>query len=127
MPLATTFMLSAKVGKAAYVEPVISDHDYRFTVRVGMPTNAEAVSNGTKLARTNLICVMSGSPIVGTYIMAEGKRWWRRLWHFVLAPDKARVSTGGPAPSSRSHRGSSLTFYSSDRPAGHPWLSLFVQ
>ena len=30
VPLASTFMLSTKKGKEAYVEPVILDRDYRF-------------------------------------------------------------------------------------------------
>ena len=37
VPLASTFMLSTKKGKEAYVEPVIEDRGYRFTVKVGSP------------------------------------------------------------------------------------------
>ena len=51
VPLASTFMLSTKVGKEAYVEPVMEDGGYRFTVKVGTPVNAEGAKNGTKLAR----------------------------------------------------------------------------
>ena len=51
VPLASTFMLSTKAGKEAYVEPVIEDGGYRFTVKVGKPKNAEAAKNGTKLGR----------------------------------------------------------------------------
>ena len=35
VPLASTFTLSTKAGKEAYVEPVIEDGRYRFTVKVG--------------------------------------------------------------------------------------------
>ena len=35
VPLASTFMLSTKAGKEAYVEPVIENCSYRFTVKVG--------------------------------------------------------------------------------------------
>ena len=35
VPLASTFMLSTKAGKEAYVEPVIEDGGYRFTVKSG--------------------------------------------------------------------------------------------
>jgi putative DNA methylase len=35
VPLASTFMLSTKAGKEAYVEPVIEGGGYRFTVKVG--------------------------------------------------------------------------------------------
>ena len=37
VPLASTFMLSTKKGKEAYVEPVIEDGGYRFTVKDGAP------------------------------------------------------------------------------------------
>ncbi len=54
VPLASTFMLSTKAGKEAYVEPVIENGGYRFTVKVGKPKDAEAAKNGTKLARRQL-------------------------------------------------------------------------
>src|SRR5689334_6471997 len=61
VPLASTFMLSTKPGKEAYVEPVIEKGKYRFTVKVGKPKDAEAAKNGTKLARgANFRCLMSG-------------------------------------------------------------------
>ena len=37
VPLASTFMLSTKKGREAYVEPVVEGGDYRFTVKVGAP------------------------------------------------------------------------------------------
>ena len=37
VPLASTFMLSTKKGKEAWVEPVIEDGGYRFTVKTGAP------------------------------------------------------------------------------------------
>ncbi|HMO96207.1 MAG TPA: DUF1156 domain-containing protein, partial [Tepidiformaceae bacterium] len=49
VPLASTFMLSTKPGKEAYVEPVVEGRGYRFTVKVGKPRDAEAAKNGTKL------------------------------------------------------------------------------
>ena len=48
VPLASTFMLSTKKGKEAYVEPVIEGRGYRFTVKVGKPPDAEAAKRGTK-------------------------------------------------------------------------------
>ena len=35
VPLASTFMLSRKEGKEAYVEPVIEEGGYRFSVKYG--------------------------------------------------------------------------------------------
>ena len=42
VPLASTFVLASKPGKEAYVEPVIENGGYRFTVKVGKPKDAEA-------------------------------------------------------------------------------------
>ena len=94
VPLASTFMLSTKKGKEAYVEPVIEGRGYRFVVKVGTPEDAEAAKAGTKLARgANFRCVMSGTPIAGGYIKAEGKagRMGARLMAIVAGGDRGRV------------------------------------
>ena len=94
VPLASTFMLSTKAGKEAYVEPVIEDGGYRFTVKVGKPKDAEAAKNGTKLSRgANFRCLMSGTPIAGDYIKAEGKagRMGARLMAIVAEGERGRV------------------------------------
>ena len=75
VPLASTFMLSTKGGKEAYVEPVVEGDRYRFRVRIGKPKNEEVAKSGTKLARgANFRCLVSGSPIGSEYIKNEGKR-----------------------------------------------------
>ena len=92
VPLASTFLLSTKKGKEAYVQPVFEDGGYRFTVKVGTPP--ESAKNGTKLARgANFECVMSGVPVAGDYIKAEGqaKRMAARLMAIVAEGDRARV------------------------------------
>ena len=93
VPLASTFMLSTKAGKEAYVEPVIENGGYRFTVKVGKPKNAGAATNGTKVARANFVCLMSGAPIAGDYIKAEGKagRMGERLMAIVAEGERGRV------------------------------------
>jgi putative DNA methylase len=93
VPLASTFMLSTKPGKEAYVEPVIENGGYRFTVNAGRPKDAEAAKNGTKLSRANFACVMSGTAISGDYIKAEGKsgRIGARLMAIVAEGDHGRV------------------------------------
>lgn len=93
VPLASTFMLSTKPGKEAYVEPVIEGCGYRFTVKVGNPKDTEAAKNGTKLARANFVCLMSGAPIPGDYIKAEGKagRMGARMMAIVANGDRGRV------------------------------------
>jgi putative DNA methylase len=94
VPLASTFMLSTKVGKEAWVEPVIEGGGYRFTVKVGKPKDAEAAKNGTKLSRgANFHCLMSETPMAGDYIKAEGKagRMGARLMAIVAEGDRGRV------------------------------------
>ena len=93
VPLASTFMLSTKKGKETYVEPVIEGRGYRFTVKVGKPRDAVAKA-GTKLSRgANFQCLMSGTPIEGDYIKAEGqaKRMGARLMAIVAEGDRGRV------------------------------------
>ena len=92
VPLASTFMLSTKKGKEAYVEPVIEEGGYRFAVKVGTPP--EAAKTGTKLARgPNFQCVMSGAPMSGDHIKAEGKAggMGARLMAVVAEGDGGRV------------------------------------
>jgi putative DNA methylase len=48
VPLASTFMLSTKTEKEAYVEPVIEGARYRFTVKIGKPKDAETAQNCTE-------------------------------------------------------------------------------
>jgi putative DNA methylase len=93
VPLASTFMLSTKVGRVAYVEPIIESGSYRFTVKVGNPKGAERAKNGTKLERANFVCLMSGTPIASDYLMAEGKagRMGARLMAIVAEGDRGRV------------------------------------
>ena len=94
VPLASTFMLSTKKGKEAYVEPVIEGREYRFTVKVGKPSDAAGAKAGTKLSRgANFRCLMSGTPIAPAYIYAEGRatRMGARLMAIVAEGERGRV------------------------------------
>ena len=98
VPLASTFVLSTKKGNEAYIQPVIENSGYRFTVRAGTPN--EAARQGTKLARgANFQCVMSGTPLSGDYIKAEGQagRMNARMMAIVCEGDRARVYVGPTA------------------------------
>lgn len=94
VPLASTFMLSTKSGKEAFIEPVIEGDRYRFTVKLGIPTHAESVKNGTKLSRgANFKCLMSETPIAGDYIKSEGiaGRIGAKMMAVVAEGDRGRV------------------------------------
>jgi putative DNA methylase len=93
VPLASTFMLTTKADKHAYVEPVVENGGYRFTVKVGSAKDAQAATNGTKLARANFACLMSGTPISSEYIRSEGKagRLGARLMAIVAETERGRV------------------------------------
>jgi putative DNA methylase len=94
VPLASTFALSNKPGKEAHVEPVIENGAYRFCVKVGKPKDAEAAKIGTKLARgANFRCLMSGAPISGEYIKAEGiaGRMNTKLMAIVAEGERGRI------------------------------------
>ncbi len=95
VPLASTFMLSTKLDKEAWVEPVLEKHGYHFTVQVGKPKDDEAAKSGTKLGErgANFRCLMSSTPIAGDYIKAEGKagRMGARLMAIVAEGERGRV------------------------------------
>ncbi len=94
VPLASTFMLSTKKGKEAYVEPVIEGDSYRFVVKVGRPENIEEVKKGTSLGKKGgFRCLISDVPITYDYIRNEGKdkRINSKLMAIVLEGDRQRV------------------------------------
>ena len=71
IPLASTFVLSSKSGKEAFIHPVVFDDGFRFDIKLGRYPS-EAI-NGTKLARgAKFKCLMSNTPIDDKYIKSEG-------------------------------------------------------
>jgi putative DNA methylase len=95
VPLASTFMLSTKAGREAYVEPVIQDGSYTFTVRVGRPRDPERTRRGTKSGSSGstFLCLMSGTPMTFEYLRAEAKagRMGIKLMAVVVQGDDGRV------------------------------------
>ena len=94
VPLVSSFVLSSKKGKEAYVEPIVDGDSFRFEVRVGiLPMGAE---NGTKLGRgkgVNFKCILSDSVISGEYVRmyAQSHRLGSRLMAVVLEGNRERV------------------------------------
>lgn len=94
VPLTSTFMLSTKKGKEAYVEPVMEGDSYRFTVKVGKPTDMETAKNGTRLGkRGGFRCLLSDIPVTFDYIRAEASlgRMSDRLMAIVAEGDRGRI------------------------------------
>lgn len=92
VPLASTFILSSKEGKQAYVDPVISKNGYTFTVKVGTPP-VEAKAGTSAGARQGFRCIMSKIPIAFEYIREEGKagRMGQKLMAIVAEGTRGRV------------------------------------
>ena len=99
VPLASTFMLSTKKAKEAYVEPVIGDRGYRFAVRVGAPSDPDAAKLGTPAGKRRAFrCVMSGVPVTYEHIRAEGRagRMGARLMAIVMEGRRGRIYVAPP-------------------------------
>ena len=90
VPLTTKYILSKKKGKEAYVEPVIGDGDYHFTVKVGTPP--ESANKGTRISRGTFKCLFSAVPIQYAYIDNEANsgRMGARMMAVVAEGDKGR-------------------------------------
>ena len=95
VPLCSSFMLSTKKGKEAYVEPVIEGRGYRFEVKAGPPADRAKTRRGTKSGGSGspFLCLMSGSPMPFNYLRAEGKagRLGSRLLAIVAKGDRERI------------------------------------
>lgn len=93
VPLASTFVLSSKSGREAWVEPVVTGDTYRFTVRMGKPP--EEARQGTKASGrgANFLCLLSKAPIPGDYIKTEGQaqRMGTRLMAIVAEGKRGRI------------------------------------
>ena len=92
VPLASSFVLSTKSGKQAYVEPVFENGGCRFTVKVGLPP--PSAKNGTKMSRgSNFQCSVSGVPMGPNYIRSQGMsgHMGARLMAIVTEGDRERV------------------------------------
>lgn len=95
VPLSSTFLLSDKKGKEAWVEPVVLGDKYEFKVHIGTPTDIEKIKKGTKAAgrTSNFYCLFSHTPIDSSYIKAEGinDRFGKKLMAIVLSGKSERV------------------------------------
>ena len=92
VPLASTFVLSSREGKQAFVRPVVRGNGYDFIVRMGAMD--QAAKSGTKLSRgANFQCLMSDTPIEPKHIYSEANagRLGARLMAIVAEGSRGRV------------------------------------
>lgn len=94
VPLVSSFILSNKAGKEAYIEPTVDADGYSFKVKIGKPSNIDLLKQGTKLARgANFRCLVSDVPIPSDYIKSEGNagRMGVRLMAIVAEGNRERI------------------------------------
>jgi putative DNA methylase len=99
VPLVSSFVLSTKEGRKAWVEPIIdpaAPDGWRFEVRTGTLAKADEdrLKKGTKTARgPNFECVLTGAAINGDHVKAEGMagRMGARLMAIVAEGNRSRA------------------------------------
>jgi putative DNA methylase len=77
VPIASSFLLSAKPGKEAWLEPVVDkkNKQVEFLVRGGSSAGAiEKAKNGTKVGRANFQCLLSDAAIDAAYVRRCAKQ-----------------------------------------------------
>jgi len=92
VPLVSSFVLASKVGKEAWVEPVVDGRGYRFEVRLGEPPKS-ATFGTTAGKRAGFRCLLSNSALSYEHIRAEGQAvgLGTRLMAVVAVGNRGRV------------------------------------
>ncbi|TWI63411.1 putative DNA methylase [Desulfobotulus alkaliphilus] len=92
VPLVSSFVLSSKKGKEAFVQPVVEGDTYRFEVKTGTPP--EGTKAGTTAGkRGGFICLFSGVPVDYKHIRNEGSenRMGQKLMAIVAEGKGGRI------------------------------------
>jgi putative DNA methylase len=93
VPLASSFVVSSKERKEAYVQPVVEADRYHFILKLGTPP--PEAENGTKASGrgANFRCIVSDAVIDGRYIKDEAQvgRMSQRLMCVVAEGVRRRV------------------------------------
>jgi putative DNA methylase len=93
IPLSSTFLLSTKKGKEAFVEPIVEKDGYTFVVRMGLPRDMEKCARGTKLSQGSFECIMSSTPFSYGYVDEEASagRMSAKLMAVVVEGKRNRI------------------------------------
>lgn len=93
VPLASTFILSSKDGKEAYVQSVVKNDRYSFSVKLGRPPREAEAGTRANGRGANFRCIISDAPVSGDYIKEEGQagRIGVKLMAVVAQGEKGRV------------------------------------
>jgi putative DNA methylase len=113
VPLVSTFWLSNKKGREAWLEPIVNSQEgsYRFEVRTGAPKHRELIAAGTKVGKAGFRCLVTNVPIPFDHVRDEGRKGrlgalllatlvdtpGGRVW--VNASDDQRAAARVPVPS----------------------------
>lgn len=77
VPIASSFLLSTKVGKEAWVEPIVDKQAKTISYRIrhgGTKAEIAAAKEGTKAGRgANFRCIMSDTAITPDYVKSNGR------------------------------------------------------
>lgn len=96
VPIASSFLLSAKKGKEAWIEPVVNKavKEITYHIRQG-GTKAELASAkiGVKSGRANFLCLLSGAAIDAAYVRKQAKegRLGTKLIAIVAEGQRGRI------------------------------------
>ena len=95
VPLISTYILSKRKGKGAYIEPDIRGTTYKFCVKHGSLLAAQHLKNGTQSGGSGsaFLCLLSGTPITFDYLRSEAKagRMGSKLLAIVAQGDRERI------------------------------------
>lgn len=92
VPLVSSFVLSSKPGKEAWVKPVVEGEKWHFEVRVGKPPKGAEL--GTTLGkRKGFKCLLTGNPVDYNYIRDYGKKYGlgQKMFAVVLDGPEGRI------------------------------------
>ena len=106
VPIASSFLLSSKSGKEAWIEPIVDRHAKTITYRLrygGTKSEIARAKEGTKVGRAVFRCLFSDAPISGAYVdrQASAGNMHQTLMAIVVDVKGGRiyVDAGAPAQS----------------------------